>query len=354
MLKNINCVKIFVNVYEVIMKKRINICLLLIACVALVLTGCGGNVYLVTAATTVSPATFYASYYTNSVLQFDGVPNNSTIIPSTSDQITYYNHVKSIYEVLPEERCLVSVLDYLCAVNQVEGEKRLDDKTTTKLYEYSNLLQNELVLGATNTGFDNYATTKAVVLVKGANNNAELTAYLFYKNKDAVCELADLMNEVSNANYSYTFRQTKYNIQTKTYSLSYGTNTANATFNENKGTLQYDITTYLNGSSSAVKFEKSIYKYANGAVGLRVLTTTKQGSANNVVVYEQLSKDFYHRLKVGLVKDLANVLSLETMQEAKLAKSNTSDSVGFELEYDIQNDLENNKITCIKYGGVVA
>ena len=231
------------------MKKRISIFLLMFACVCLVFTGCGGSSYLLTTTTKLSPSSFYNNYYCGGLTCFDGVASDNTIITSTFDQITYENHVKPNYQVLPEERCLISVLDFLCAVNASEEDKRLDDKTTVKLYEYSVILGEEFAVGTSGAVELAPMFTKAVVLVKSSNNNADFATYLFYMSKNDVCEVANLLTNLSEADYNFTFKQSKYNIQTKTYTLTYGTNLATVSFNNAKSCLNYEISTHLDGAS---------------------------------------------------------------------------------------------------------
>ena len=61
------------------------------------------------------------------------------------------------------------------------------------------------------------------------------------------------------------------------------------------------------------------------------------------------ARNFLKKLKLGEVKDPANMLSMETMQEDKLAQPNNSDLKGFEFEHNLQGE-EQSEVTCKKYG----
>ena len=75
-----------------------------------------------------------------------------------------------------------------------------------------------------------------------------------------------------------------------------------------------------------------------------------KGAANVTIIYEQLTKDFYKRAKIGTVKDDSLILSLEAIQEDMLGKVNHSDGVGFALENALLENSDSSKITCILYG----
>lgn len=337
--------------------KKYKICLLLLVCFAFILSGCAGEKYLKTASTNLSLATFYENNYISSFSEFDGVENDDAIISNESDRIAYKNYISTYKQILPEERCIVSAVDYLTAVNQGEGEQRVDNVTKTKIYEYSTIYKQELLVSNKTASLANDANDiKAVIVTKSAKNDAEITAYLFYKYKTDKSEISTLLSELENAHYTFIFTLNKHVIQTKTYTLVYGQNGSKTgcetvvSFNEAKGCLNFSIKTFMGVNNTLTNFEKSIYKYSNYDVGVRAIAKYKENSKSTTIVYEQLSKDFYKKLKLGEVKDESNMLSMETMQEDKLAKPNNSDLLGFELEHDLQNDEEENKITCLKYG----
>ena len=125
------------------------------------------------------------------------------------------------------------------------------------------------------------------------------------------------------------------------------------TFNDSKGCLNYEIKTALINNSNTINytFKKNIYLYANAVVGVRTLVNFKDNNKNASIVYEQMSKYFYKRLKLGEVKNEADMLSMETMQEDNLAKENASDSVGFKFVSENKEGDGNVTISCIKYGG---
>lgn len=338
--------------------KKFKFGLLLLICCAFIFSGCVGDKYLKTQGTNLSPATFYFNNYITSLAEFQNVPKDESVIALESDRITYANYMKSLYQVLPEERCAVSVLDYLCAVNQTDGSARLDTKTKTKIYEYATVFRTELEASdKTSFNSSNYANVKSVIVVKSAKNDLELSAYLYYMNKSTNAEVSYLLENTDMADYTFIFTQNKYSVQTKTYTLSYGKNgsktgcTINATFNDSKGALILDTKTYLGASNVSTSIKKSIYKYSNGIVGIRAISNYVDGSKVLNVIYEQMNKDFYKKLKLGEIRDEQSILSMETMQENKLAKPNSSDNLGFEIEYNTQDDSKENKISCIKYGG---
>ena len=330
--------------------------ILLILCLALIITGCANGKYLKTSPTGLNVANFYSSSYISSFAQFQNVDATNTI-SSETDKIAFANYMLTYYQVMPEERCFISALDYICGLNENSETLRIDPNTKVKLYEYSSVLKNELaVYKKTESKANNYANTKAVVVVKSAKNDAEFTSYLFYKNSDEQINLATLLNNLDTADYKYIFTMNKYNIQTKTYTITYGKNEtktgceATAIFNTEKGYLSYKLKTFLGDANSLVNFDKNIYRYAGDVIGLRAVSNYKSNSKTLSIVYEQLSKSFYNKLKLGEIKSASHMLSMETMQEDRMAKVNSSDLVGFELELNTQNDEIENKIICNKYG----
>lgn len=340
--------------------KKYKICFLLLLCATLIFAGCSGDKFLKTKSTEMDLSTFFNNY-TSSLMVFDGVEKNETILVSESERISYTNYINPNMAVLPEERCIISAVDYFCAINQDGGELRIDTKTRTKLYEYNTVFKQELVLQSNAQHLaDNASHIKAVILVKSAKNDSEITVWLFYKMDTEKYNVSSLLEQQSSANMTCVFTLNKYIKQSNECTFTYSKNGAKANnetkvaFNESKGCVNYEINTSLNSVDKTVdyKFKKDIYKYSNSAVGVRTLVSFNNGSKSEKYIYEQLSKDFYNRLKIGIVKDEASILSLETMKEDALAKSNQSDSVGFELIYNTQvdNAEQENKITYIKYG----
>ncbi len=337
--------------------KKLKYCFLLIICACFIFAGCAGDRYLKTKSTNLSLATFYSNYYVPSVNEFQNVDQAENIIALQSDRTTYSNYMLPFYEAMPEERCLISAVDYLCAVNQADSSIRIDSKTKTKLYEYSTIFKNELKCSSKTESMANmYANVRALVVIKGSTNNGEILAYLFYKSTTEEVNLATLLENLNTATYTFSFTLNKYSTQTKSYLFSYGKNgsksgcDATFTFNNAKGALNIQYKTYLGESSSSTTIKKDVYKYSNGVVGVRATSNFKTTSSTMNVIYEQMQTDFYKRLKVGEIKDDSNMLSMETMQETELAKANVSDSIGFEFEYNTQDDEKENTITCIKYG----
>lgn len=341
--------------------KKYKICLLLLLGLSLILSGCGGDKYLKTKSTNLSLANFFNTNYVTSVKEFDGIGKDDTIITVEADRINYSNYMQPLMSVLPEERCAISVVDYLSAINQKEGVLRIDSVTKTKIYEYKTVFKQELMSQANTSSLaENASNISAVVLVKSTpnKNDAEIGAWLFYKNSSEKYDVASLLNEQANANLTCVFTINKYVVQTNAYTLTYGKNGAKAssettvTFNGAKGCLNYEIKTALTNNTSTINytFKKNIYLYANSVVGVRSLISFKNNNKNANIIYEQMSKDFYKRLKLGDVKNEADILSMETMQEDNLAKENTSDSVGFKFVSDTQ-ESEGNIISYIKYGG---
>lgn len=334
--------------------KKINICLLLFLSAVMVFAGCGGaGSFLKTKATTDSAASFYQNNYINSLSSFREVGDNSSIIYAEADRIAFNSYTKAIYDVIPEERCLIAVVNYLCEINSTTSVEL--QKTKVMPYEYGSVLKQELELSSkTQDLVDNYRNTKAVVLLERADKTSslELTAYLFYLDVLARYEISELHNMVQVADYVFTFVQTGYNVQTNTFSVKYGTNcTASASYNTEKGCLNYTMNTTISAVADYdVEITKSIYKYSNGTVGTRVLCESNSGGKKTVAIYEQRETDFYKRLKVGAVKDPANILSMETMPEEKLAAPNASDGIGYDFVYDIRYDDSEARIICENYG----
>lgn len=333
--------------------KKLKICLLLFLSMAFVFSGCAGiNGYLKTTPTQLSVATFYHNNYLNGLSTFQNAANDSSVIYTETDRLAYKNYTKAIYDFLPEERCLMTAIDYLYEINNSQNASV--QKVKLKLYEYRTVLKAELGLSEQTSAYaGNYSNIKAVVLLERADKTTslEINTYLFYMDASNSYEIADLQNNTQNAHYAFTFVQTGYNVQTKTFSVKYNTNcTASATFNQEKGCLSYSFTTYIGQTSSQVKLEKDIYKYSDGTAGIRILTEYGTGGQNTLAIYEQMTSQFYKRLKVGEIKDKANIISLETMPDNRLAASNSSDKVGYLLTYDARDDAQVARIICENYG----
>lgn len=342
--------------------KKSKICLLLLLSFMLILSGCGGDKYLKTKSTSQTLSNFYNNNYITSINDFVGVGKDDTIISIESDRINYTNYMQPLMSVLPEERCVVSVVDYLSAINQKEGILRIDSLTKTKIYEYKTVFKQEL-MSQTNTSslVDDASNINAVILIKSTpnKNDAEIGAWLFYKKNNEKYDVSSLLSEQANAHLTCVFKINKYVIQTNSYILTYSKNDSKVnsettmTFNDSKGCLNYEIKTVLINNSNTINytFKKNIYLYANAVVGVRTLVNFKNNNKNASIVYEQMSKYFYKRLKLGEVKNEADMLSMETMQEDNLAKENTSDSVGFKFVSENKEGDGNMTISCIKYGG---
>lgn len=333
--------------------KKIKICLLLFLSMAVVFSGCAGiNGYFKTATTDLSLATFYNNNYLKGISVFQNAADDSSVIYTESDRIAYKNHVKAIYELLPEERCLLAATDYLYEINDPQNPSA--QKVKLKPYEFRIVLKSELeLMSETNVYAENFSNIKAVVLLERTEKTTsmELNTYLFYMDASTSYEVADLINNKQNAHYGFTFVQTNYNVQTKTFSLKYNTNSvASATFNQEKGCLTYSMTTYLGQTNSQTKLDKSIYQYSDTTVAIRILTEQGVGGQNTLSVYEQMTSQFYNRAKVGEVKDKVNMLSLETMPDDRLAAVNSSDNKGYLLTYDARDDEQVARIICENYG----
>ncbi len=340
--------------------KKYKICFLFLLCATLLFAGCSGDKFLKTKNTDVDLSTFFNNY-TSSLKVFDGVDKSEAVLVSEAERIAYTNYINPYMAVLPEERCIISAVDYFCAINQEGGELRIDTKTRTKLYEYNTVFKQELVLQAkTQTLAENASQIKVVILVESTKNDSQINVWLFYKTKIQNYNVATLIEQKNDAHFTCVFTLNKYIKQTNECTFTYAKNGGKASnetkvaFNESKGCVNYEINTSLTNSEKEVdfKFNKSLYKYSNTAVGVRGLVSFNNSSKTDKYIYEQLSKDFYNRLKLGTVKDEASILSMETMKEDALAKSNQSDSVGFELTYNTQQENvdQENKITYIKYG----
>lgn len=332
--------------------KKINICLLLFLSAVMVFAGCAGSGgYLKTAPTSMSAASFFNNCNVVGLETFAHVGGDSSVINSQTDRVAYSAYTKNLYELLPQERCLISVLSYLCEINSMSSADQ--QKSKVKPFEYKNVLRAELdLLASTHEMAENYQNTKAVILLERADKTSslEITAYLFYMDTLLNYEVAELQANAQNAHYTYTFVQTGHNVQTNTFSLKYATNcSASATYSAEKGSLNYTVKTYLGANKAEVEFNKSIYLYSNGTVGIRVITKNNTGN-KSVIVYEQMETDFYKRLKVGAVKDEAGMISMETMPEDKLAKVNSSDDIGYAFEYDLRDDAVASRIICSPYG----
>ncbi len=340
--------------------KKYKFCLFLLLGIMFIFSGCAGDGYLKTTRTEMELSNFYEQNYINYLSTFQNVENNTDIITTQEDKILFTNYNLTFYQGLMEERCLVSAVDLLTAINQIGGATRLEEKpkgvdSRTKIYEYSNVFSAELLTNKkTETIAGDYANKTAYVVVKSAKNDAEISTYLFYKNKNDIIDPSVLLADVDNAVLTCIFTLNKYDLQSKTYTLTYGKNGSKsgcevrATFNQAKGYFVYEMKTFLGETNTVVNFKKSFYKYANSIVGVRELSSYKSGGETTLVVREQLIKPFYCRQKLGEVKTESNILSLETMQEEKLAKSNSSDQKGFILEQDSQEDML--EILCSKYG----
>lgn len=333
--------------------KRIKICLLLFLSMAVVLTGCAGiSGYLKTTQTIDSVATFFNNNYLKGIDTFQNVANDSTVLYTETERVAYRNYTNFLYDLMPQERCLVATVDYLYEINNSQNAST--QKVKLKPYEFSVVLKAELeLLPTTSVYAENYANVKAVVLLERADKTTslEVNTYLFYMDASTSYEVSDLQNNTQNANYQFTFVQTGYNVQTKTFSLKYNTTcTATASFNQEKGYLSYTMNTLYGQNNSAIKLEKYVYEYAGGTCGIRVLTEYGTGGQNTLSIYEQMTAPFYKRLKVGEVKDKTNILSLDTMPEDKLGVSNSSDKSGYQLVLDSRDDTELARIVCESYG----
>lgn len=340
--------------------KKYKICLLLLLAVCFVFAGCSGDKYLKTASTTDSLSSFFGNNYTMSINEFKNVNNDSTIISAETEKVTYSNYMLPIMSVLPEERCMISVVDYLCAIDQATSRSRIDTVTKTKLYEYDTVFAQELQSLSNAQSLTSLADdVNAVVLIKSANNDTKINAWLYYKKNTDVYSIATLLEEQNSANLTCEFSVDNFVVQTNTYTLNYGKNggkvgnVATIAFNESKGCVNYEIKTTLtyNNVATNFTFEKSIYEYLNSAVGVRTLSKFNNKDKATTIIYEQITKDFYKKLKVGEVKDEDNILSMETMIEDNLAKPNSSDSKGFNFESREVEDGEGNPILYIPYGG---
>lgn len=333
--------------------KKLKICLLLFLSATIVFAGCAGiNGYLKVAPTNLSVASFYHNNYLLGISAFQNVANDSSVIYTETDRLAYKNYTNALYELLPEERCLISAVDYLYEINNSQNASV--QKVKVKPYEYRTVLKAELAMSdATLALKDNYANVKAVVLLERADKTTslEINTYLFYMDANADYEVADLQNNVQNAHYVFTFVQTGYNVQTKTFSLKYNTGcTASATFTQEKGCLAYTLNSFFGQTKTQIKLDKNIYKYSNGTAGIRVVSEFGAGGANTLAIYEQMTSDFYKRVKVGEVKDRANMLSMETMPEDRFAVYNASDNKGYLLVYDERDDSTVARIVSESYG----
>lgn len=332
--------------------KKLKICLLLFLSMVFVFTGCAGiNGYLKTTETTLPVATFFHNNYLFGISAFQNAGKDSSVIYSEADRLVYSNYTNGIYQILPEEKCFIAALDYLYEINYSKNTSVQNVKI--KPYEFRTVLKSELQLKPeTNVYSDNYSNIKSVVLLEWpGQQSSELKTYLFYMDVSTNYEVADLLNNKQDAHYQFSFIQTGHNIQAKTFSLKYETNsTASATFNPEKGNLSYTLKTYVGATKTEVELNKNIYKYSNGVSAIRVISKYGTNGQNTVVVYEQTTSDFYKRAKVGEIKDQANMLSLDTMPEDRLAAVNSSDDKGFLLTYDQRSDDAISRIICENYG----
>ena len=102
--------------------KKIKICLLLLMSMAFVFTGCAGiNGYLKVAQTQLSLATFYNNNYVQGISVFENVTNDSTVLYTETDRIAYKNYTNPLYQLLPEERCMISAMDFLYEINNTQN-----------------------------------------------------------------------------------------------------------------------------------------------------------------------------------------------------------------------------------------
>lgn len=340
--------------------KKIKICLLLFVSVALVFAGCSGEKYLKTTSTSLCLANFYEQNYISSLANFDNVEQNSSVFLLEEDKIAYSNYVKSFYQILPEQRCIMSVIDFYIAMNQTEGTIYIDPNAKTKVYEYDTVFSQELLSMTTTSGKASSASgTKAVILVQSAKSNKEITAYLFYKNASDSYDISDLIADVDSAHCTYIFTFNKIVQQTNTYTFTYGKNKTktgcetSVSFNETRGCLNYEIKTVID--DTGVNFSSSVYKYSNYTIGVRAVSSYNLNSQNTKIVYEQLGKDFYKKLKLGQIKNESDMLSMDAMKEDSLATQNISDLTGFVVENNTQNNVEQEEtpitISYFKYGG---
>lgn len=332
--------------------KKLKICFLFLLSMAFVFTGCAGmSGYLKTAETNLSVASFYHNNYLTGFSIFQNAGNDSSVITSEADRLAFSGYTNALHQTMPEEKCFIAVLDYLYEINNSTNASV--QKVKVKPYEFRTVLKSELLLkDSTSDLANNYSNLKAVILLERADKTSlEVNTYLFYFDNSYNYEISDLQNNLQNAAYNFTFVQTGYNVQTKTFSLKYETNsTATATFNQEKGNLTYSLNTFIGSSQSEISLTKSIYEYSNGVSAIRVISRFGTNGQNKVVVYEQTSSDFFNRAKVGEVKDVANMLSLDTMPEDKLSAVNSSDDKGYLLTYDQRRDDSISRIICENYG----
>lgn len=344
--------------------KKYKFSILLLICVACLLGGCANNGYLKTASTSLDVSTFYSRYYLQNMAVFQNLESNSVALPTETDKADYSNYMSSFYSLLPEERSIMATLHYLVGVNSSSAGAK-----AVNIYEFPVVFKTELERSESanaNERANNYANTKAVLLLISTSSNAQQTVYTFYMDSSITISVADLLQSIEKQeagqtpliahDLKYVFSQSS-SKQTNTYTLTYGKNGAKSgceavlTFNEFNGSLNYTIKTFLGETNLLTNFSKSIYCYANGVVGVRALSTYNANAKNQTIVYEQLSEQFNQKLKLGIVANSASVLSMETMKHEQLATQNSSDNKGFVFYYNTQNDLEENTTTCIKYGG---
>ncbi len=333
--------------------KKYCFCFALLLCFGFVVSGCSSINFLKTSKINVGVANFYEQAYVSNLKKFQGVGTNQNLVAEQNDRTEFANHITTFNQIIAEERCFVSAIDFLWANDQSlkEGSEYLSSQNG--IYEYSVVLNEELIQfeDVTFAGTD----CNAHVVVSQGKKNSELTCYLFYKQKSDNVQPAELFAELESANLTCGIKVLKYDLQTKTYTLSYNKNggkfdkSLTATFDQEKGCFKYEAATtaMLDTTSVAVTIKKEIYHYGS-AIGFRQLSNYKKDKEVVNVVYEQLCKDFYSCAKLGKVKNVAGMLAMDTIQEDKLAKSNSSDKTGFVMEYNNQ-ELQP-VLTCVKYG----
>lgn len=344
--------------------KKHKICILLLLCTALLLSGCANNGYLKTTSTSLDVSAFYNSCYMQSMTTFQNLELNSAVLPTENDKLEYTNYMASFYQVLPEERSIIATLHYLVGVNSSSASAK-----AVNVFEFPVVFKKELEYSSSASVKEmaqDYLNTKAVLLLVSASSNAQQTVYTFYMSATEQVSVSDLLYSVEqqesgqtpsiNYDVKYVFSQSS-SKQTNAYTLTYGKNGAKSgcdavlTFNDVNGSLNYTIKTFLGESNVLTNFSKSIYSYANGVVGVRAFSTYNANAKNQTIVYEQLVEQFNQKLKLGVVASQSDALSMETMKYEQLATQNSSDDLGFVFSYNTQNDLEENSITCLKYGG---
>jgi len=357
--------------------KKLKVLVIALLAFAMLATGCAGDKYLKTAKTDNYLCDFYSQNFVETLVEFDNYFESDSFGELFEEDVNFNDLFRlgldmGVYaqhsQIVLFERHIVSMVDYLCAKNISSSDQLydpiIDPSSTFKLYEYQ-ICNVELGFALAKEGASanaNVADYRAYVLVQATKGGGTINSYLFYKHKDENADLASLTAEKKDCAMYMEFDIKNTMNDNGSYSgiemeLGSGASkeeigSVDVVFDAVKGCFSYEIVGEIEQAedgSTITNIKKAVYKYANGAIGVRSTITSNNNGESVTTVWEQLSKDFYSRLKLGYVKNISQIISLETMRETNLAESNSSDKFGAVLTIDKQKENEEHS-SLVEYG----